>query len=182
MIVYNKFIGLALFFLCLTNSYGQDQSSILAQIKQTFQKINNDKKYEIIIIDNSDAFLGHSTDNGGSLKGFYQGDSLLKIVEWVGLSNRVVQTEYYFDKGKLVFVYSTDSIYKFNHISEKLDYSKFDEISEERYYFNNDKLIAVLLSEKEKNKQQDATDFLTSSEYYTKLLNTKRYNKNKTPL
>ena len=93
MIVYNKFIGLALFFLCLTNSYGQDQSSILAQIKQTFQKINNDKNYEIIIIDNSDAFLGHSTDNGGSLKGFYQGDSLLKIVEWVGLSNRVVQTE-----------------------------------------------------------------------------------------
>lgn len=182
MIVYNKFIGLALFFLCLTNSYGQDQSSILAQIKQTFQKINNDKNYEIIIIDNSDAFLGHSTDNGGSLKGFYQGDSLLKIVEWVGLSNRVVQTEYYFDKGKLVFVYSTDSRYKFNHISEKLDYSKFDEISEERYYFNNDKLIAVLLSEKEKNKQQDATDFLTSSEYYTKLLNTKRYNKNKTPL
>ena len=97
MIVYNKFIGLALFFLCLTNSYGQDQSSILAQIKQTFQKINNDKNYEIIIIDNSDAFLGHSTDNGGSLKGFYQDDSLMKIVEWVGLSNRVVQTEYYFD-------------------------------------------------------------------------------------
>lgn len=97
MIVHNKFIGLALFFLCLTNSYGQDQSSILAQIKQTFQKINNDKNYEIIIIDNSDAFLGHSTDNGGSLKGFYQDDSLMKIVEWVGLSNRVVQTEYYFD-------------------------------------------------------------------------------------
>lgn len=76
----------------------------------------------------------------------------MKIVEWVGLSNRVVQTDYYFDKGKLVFVYSTDSRYKFNRISEELDYSKFDEISEERYYFNNDKLIAVLLSDKEKEK------------------------------
>lgn len=59
-IVNNKFIGLALFFLCLTNSYGQDQNSILTQIKQTFQKINNNKNYEIIIIDNSDDFLGHS--------------------------------------------------------------------------------------------------------------------------
>jgi hypothetical protein len=120
-----KFIPLTFSaFLILTNSYGQNRenkSFKISQIKKVFQEINNYKNYKIITIDDSEEFLGHGTDNGGSLKGFYRGDSLKKIVEWVGLSNRVIQNEYYLDKGKLVFVYSTDKQYKFDDNKGEFD-------------------------------------------------------------
>jgi tRNA-dihydrouridine synthase len=175
-----KFITLSFIsVLCLTNSYGQgkaDKTSTLAKIRQAFQQINEYKNYRIVTIDDAEEFLGHGTDNGGSLKGYYKGDSLKKIVEWAGLSNRVVQIEYYFDKGKLVFVYSTDKQYKFNEKTEEFDYSKFDKVITGRYYFSNDKLIETIISDKEhqKTKQQDVADFLSSSKDYIKLLNARR--------
>ena len=96
-----------IFFIVLTslNSHGQvkeDNTIALSQIKKLFVQINSYKDYKIVTIDDAEEFLGHGTDNGGSLKGYYKGDSLKKIIEWVGLSNRVVQNEYYLDKDKLV--------------------------------------------------------------------------------
>lgn len=174
---YISLIFFALF--TLTATYGQgkeDRVFVLFQIKKAYQEINSYKKYKTVTIDDAGEFIGHSTDNGGSLKGYYKEDSLKKIVEWVGLSNRVVQNEYYFDKGKLVFVYSTDSRYQFNKNTGEFDYSKFDEIFEGRYYFNNDKLIDAIISdsEHEKTKQKAAKDFLMSSKSYVKLLNARR--------
>ena len=172
-----KFIPLA-FVTALTfvNSFGQskqNKSFVISQTKQIFRQINTCKNYKIVTIDDSEEFLGHGTDNGGNLKGYYKSDSIKKIVEWVGLSNRVVQNEYYFDKGKLVFVYSTDRRYKFNGTTQEFDYSKFDKVITGRYYFNNDKLIDTILSDKEheKTKQKDSADFLSSSKDYMQLLN-----------
>ena len=110
------------------------------------------------------------------MKGYYKGDSLKKIVEWVGLSNRVVQREYYFDNGKLVFVYATDSRCRFNDSTEEVDCSKFEKVLKGRYYFNNDNLIDAILSDKEqeKTKQKDSKDFLALSKDYMKMLNTRR--------
>lgn len=175
-----KFIALTfVFILFLTNSYGQGKagkSSTLVKIKQVFKQINSYKNYKIVTIDDSEEFLGHGTDNGGSLKGYYKGDSLKKIVEWVGLSNRVVQNEYYFNDGSLVFVYSTDSRCKSNDKTGEIDCSGFDKVFKGRYYFDGIKLIDTILSDKEheKTKQQDAMDFLASSKNYNKLLNSRR--------
>lgn len=175
-----KFIALTFVsVLCLTNSYGQakaDKSSTLAQIKKIFKQINDYKNYKVVTIDDSEELLGHGTDNGGSLKGYYKGDSLKKIIEWVGLSNRVVQNEYYFNKGKLVLVYSTDSRCKANDKTGEIDCSKFDKVFKGRYYFTDDKLIDTILSDKEHEvtKSQDAADFLASGRDYIKLLNAKR--------
>jgi hypothetical protein len=176
-----KFIALTFVtVLYLANSYGQDKSDIsstsLSKIKQIFKQINDYKNYKVVTIDDSEEFLGHGTDNGGSLKGYYKGDSLKKIVEWVGLSNRVVQNEYYFNNGHLVFVYSTDSRCKSNDKTGEIDCSKFDKVYKRRYYFSNDKLIDTILSDKEKEntKDQDAADFFTSIKDYVKLLNAKR--------
>jgi hypothetical protein len=171
-----KFIALTFIcFLFLTNSYGQgkaDKNSTLAQIKQ----VNEYKNYKVVNIDDAEEFLGHGTDNGGSLKGYYKGDSLKKIVEWVGLSNRVVQNEYYFNNGKLIFVYSTDSRCKANNKTGEIDCSKFGKVFKGRYYFSHGKLIETILSDKEreKTKQKDAADFLTSGKEYVRLLNAKR--------
>ena len=176
----HKFLTLTFIsVLCLTNSYGQgkaDKSSILAQIRQAFQQINAYKNYKVVTIDDAEEFLGQGTDNGGSLKGYYKADSLKKIVEWVGLSNRVVQNEFYFNNGKLVFVYSTDSRCKANNKTGEIDCSKFDKVFKGRYYFSNGKLIDTILSDKEyeKTKLQDAADFLISGTDYMKLLNARR--------
>lgn len=165
--------------LTLTTTYGQrkqDKNNLLAQIKNLYEQINDYKNYETIIIDDAEEFLGHSTDNGGSLTGYFKNDTLKKIVEWVGLSNKVIQNEYYLDKGKLVFVYTNESRYRYSESSQSFDYSKLDSVFKGRYYFSNNKLIDTILSDKQYNdtKQKDADDFLTSTKYYVKLLIAKR--------
>jgi len=177
MILRNIIASLFCIVLFSLNSRGQnDNSASLSQIKKLFVQINNYKGYKIVTIDDAEEFLGHGTDNGGSLKGYYKGDSLKKIIEWVGLSNRVVQNEYYLDKDKLVLVYSTDSHYKFNYSTGEFDYSKFTNVFKGRYYFSNGKLIDAVLSDKEleNDKQDDAEEFLASSEKYITLLKAKR--------
>ena len=84
---------------------------------------------------------------------------LEKIVEWVGLSNRAIQNEYYFDRSKLVFVYSTESKYRYNDSSQTFDYSKLDNSFKGRYYFDEEKLIGTILTDNEhdKTKQKDAS-------------------------
>jgi len=149
---------------------------MLSHIKQVYRHTNDYKNYKVITIDDSEEFLGHATDGGGSLKGYYKSDTLKKIVVEVGLSNRVVQDEFYFDSGKLVFVYSIDKRYKINDKTGELDYSKFGETITGRYYFSNDKLIETIFSDKEleETKQKDAEDYLSSSNDYVKLLNGRR--------
>lgn len=118
---------------------------------------------------------GQGTDNGGSLTGYFKKDTLKKIIEWVGLSNNVIQNEYYLDKGKLVFVYSTESRYKFDDSTQSFDYSKLDIFFKGRYYFSRDKLMDTILSNRQHiAPRQDPADFLTSSQDYSKLLNAKR--------
>jgi hypothetical protein len=175
-----KFIA-SIFFtlLTLTTTFGQGKENktyALSKIKKLYQQINGYKNYKTVTIENSEEFIGETTDNGGSLKGYYKGDSLKKIIEWVGLSNRVVQNEYYFNKGELVFVYSTEKKYRFNESTQSFDYSKLDNAFNGRYYFDKEKLIDTIFSDKEHNetKQQDALALLTSSKNYLKLLNSKR--------
>lgn len=178
--ILRKFILAGLIpLLCLTCAHGQvkaDKTSAINHIRQVFRQISGYNNYRIITIDDSEEFLGHGTDNGGSLKGYYKGDSLKKIVEWVGLSNRVVTNEYYLDKGDLVFVFSTDSRCKSNVKTGEIDCSKFDKVLIGRYYFSKGKLIDAILSDKEHEmkKFEDAATLLMSSKDYIKLLNAKR--------
>jgi len=165
--------------LTLTTTYGQrkqDKNYMLAQIKHLYRQINDYKNYKTIIIDDAEEFLGHGTDNGGSLTGYFKNDTLKKIVEWVGLSNKVIQNEYYLDKGKLVFVYSNESRYRYNDSSQSFDYSKLDNVYKGRYYFSNNKLIDTILSDKQYNdtKQKDAANFLILTKDYVKLFIAKR--------
>ena len=165
--------------LTLTAGYGQgkeDKNYALLKIKKTFQEINGYKYYKTVTIDNSEDFLGQITDNGGSLTGYYKGDSLKKVVEWVGLSNKVIQNEYYYETDKLIFVYSTESLYRYYYSTKSIDYAKLDNVFKGRYYFLNGKLIHVILSDTAyaANKNHNIADRLTSSDYYLKLLKKKR--------
>ena len=175
-----NYISLTFFTLfTFTMAYGQgkeDKKYALFKIKKVYQKTNDYKNYKTVIINDVEEFLGHGTDNGGSLTGYYKGDSLKKVIEWVGLSNKVIQNEYYFDNDKLIFVYSTESRYKFNDSTQSFDYSKLENVFKGRYYFDHDKLIDTILNDKEyvATKKPDSVDFLTSSKGYLRLLKTKR--------
>ena len=170
------FITICIFTFATTYGQSKDANTqVLAKVKRAYGQINSYKNYKTVTIDNSEDFLGYNTDNGGTLTGYYKGDSLKKIVEWVGLSNRVIQNEYYFDNNKLIFVYSTESRYKFNDSTQSFEYSKLYNFFKGRYYFDNNKLFETILKDKDhiKTKQKDATDFLKSSSNYIKLLGAK---------
>jgi hypothetical protein len=176
---HRYYISLTFFALLALTTYGQgkeDKSYALFKIKKLYQQINDYKNYKTETIDDAEAFLGHGTDNGASLTGYYKGDSLKKIIEWVGLSNKVIQNEYYFDQEKLIFVYATESRYKFNDSTKSPDHSKLDNVFKGRYYFNHDKLIDTILNDEEHvaTKKQDAAHFLALGKGYLRLLKTKR--------
>ena len=168
---------LSIFFLhfVFTTAFAQgkeDRLNKIFDVKKTFQKINSFKKYKIVTIKDAEKFLGNITDNGGSLKGYFTGDSLKKIVEWVGLSNRIIQNEFYFKNDTLVFVYAVEKNYHYNNHSQTLDYTKLDLTFIGRYYFDNEKLFYSIIKNENRNKskQKDAADFLIKSKDYMKIL------------
>lgn len=179
MRIYN-FIALTVIALTSLNTINaqdkEDKSYALFKIKKVYKEINAYKNYKIVTIAKSEDFLGHNTDNGGSLTAYYKDASLKKIIEWIGLSNKVIQNEYYLNNGKLIFVYSTEDRYRFNESTQSFDYSKLDNVFKGRYYFEKEKLIEAILNDKQhdETKEQDAATFLTSGKSYLKLLNAKR--------
>ncbi len=176
-----KHLSLALFLtFTITSSFAQgkeDFTKKLFDIRLKYTAINKDKPYRLETIKDAETFLGHNTDNGASLTGYFKGDSLKKLVEWIGLSNKVLQNEYYFDKGKLFFVYATTSVYPINDSTQSFDYTKLNLQSSGRYYFDNEQLFDTILSDKQKNKMKskDAAGFLASAKQYAKLLRAKLY-------
>jgi len=166
--------------LALTTTFGQvkqNKSVVILNIRQSCQQINSYKKYKTVTIDEAEEFLEHNPDNGASLKGYYKSDSLKKITEWLGLSNKVIQNEYYFDNnGKLIFVYTKESRYKFIDSTQTFDYSKLQLVFQGRYYFDNEKLFETKLTDEEhyQSKQKDVLIFLEASKRYAKLLHKKR--------
>lgn len=166
----------AMMILSEANGQNKNDTATITHIKSVYQQVNNYKNYHIVTIDDTGNFLGDATDNGGYLKGYFLNDSLKKIVEWVGLSNKVIQIEYYFDKRQLLFVYQKENMYHFNDSTQSFDYIKHEISFSGRYYFNNSTLIYSIISDKEhqETKQKDATDLLTSAKDYEKLLEAKR--------
>jgi hypothetical protein len=175
-----KYLSLAFSqLLVLSAIYGQstqDKALKISNIKNVYQRINSYNHYRVVTLDDDEAILGHASDNGASLTGYFKSDSLEKITEWIGLSTEVIQNEYYFDKSLLVFVYSTKSSYRYDDSSGSFDYSKLDNIFKGRYYYDNGKLIEAIVSDKEPNatKEKDAVDFLNSSNRYARILKAKK--------
>ncbi len=84
--------------------------------------------------------MGQSSE-GGELTGYFEKDSIRKIVAiYAGEMGKSI-TEYYFKNNKLFFVFITDSLY------DKPFYMtgyKVNNVEENRYYFFNDTLIKWL--------------------------------------
>ena len=116
----------------------QTKQDKLNHIKQVFAKINHDTSLTQVTLD-TEQFLEYTPDGGGSLTGYFNNKTLLKINEWVGLSYGIIEIEYYFDKSQLIFAYAREKQFKLT--DEGIDHTKLSLTFEGRYYFSNNKLI-----------------------------------------
>lgn len=129
-----KFVVVLIFCLSIFG-FGQNVDLIKRQVEM----INTSKNYIVKKVPN-DYFVdvkNEVTDNGQELEGYFKNKELKKIVHSVGLSSTIITTQFYFDKGNLIFVLKK----KYQTIDEKGNLLKPKLTSESRFYFVNGKVI-----------------------------------------
>ncbi|OPC46919.1 hypothetical protein BAY06_16680 [Elizabethkingia anophelis] len=131
------------------NEYLTDK---LKPIRDNFKRINSIEKWSVI--KQRDLF---ESAEGGEAKYYYQKNKLEKIITRIFGESGQTLTEYYLLNGQLSFVYEKNYKYnrplyydtkamKENNDTEAFDFDK-SEITENRGYFVNGKLIHILNSE-----------------------------------
>jgi len=124
-------------------SFAQSKADIIKSIKKEFKDINDDNSYTKVALENEE-FMEHMTDRGGSLTGYYKEDKIRKIIEWIGISNGIYVSEYYFKDEQLIFVYKTFKEFFYDINKGDFDYEKTGVKFEGRYYFNEKILIDTI--------------------------------------
>lgn len=147
-------------FVLLTSNllFAQNKDSYVKDIRSKYTKIRaNLDAYDTTMIEIWD----ESTEGGQATAYCDKGDLKLIEVVWLGEVGKK-QIEYYFNNGKIIFVFAQNFNYnrpiywdektaKENGDNEVFD-SKKTIIKEDRYYFNNEKLFLWLDNNK---KEQD---------------------------
>ncbi len=121
-----------------TSLAAQSKNSLVNEKRKSYDQINASPSLKKITLENED-FLVNMTDGGGELVGYYNKNVLVKIKEWVGLSQGNRTRMYYFKDDQLFLV-----VEKFNSFVPKgdaLDKSKTKTTFEGSFYFHNNKLI-----------------------------------------
>jgi len=136
------------------------------------QKILLDKSLQKKVFSNEE-FMEQSTDNGAELTIYYKNNKVYRITEWIGLSNKVIISNYYFINNKLIFV--KDEEYMFEHdpkTGEILSKLSKEDLFIGTYYFNNKKLVdqeSLGHNRFEDERNDPEKEFLYSSVKYLKL-------------
>jgi hypothetical protein len=148
--------GILLVFTCVAASHAQThKDSVISSIRTTFQRINGDKSLRVVQLD-AEEFLEEAPDNGAILRGYFNGDTLDKMVLEVGISYAMRRWEYYFGRGRVVFIYETDKYYRQDTVNGGLDKSNLDLAFEGRYYYENGALIHTIFKGKKKLLESDS--------------------------
>lgn len=136
--------GLFLNFSLL--ALGQTEQEDILGIRSEYNRINSIPTHQIQL--QNEEVLGHITDGGASLTGYFEGKDLVKAVVWVGLSYGNREIEYYLKDNEMFFAYEIERTFAQKHEEGEFigwDYSKSQEIGfEGRYYFKQNKLIRNL--------------------------------------
>jgi hypothetical protein len=175
MRLHNFILALLAAVLLSHNSGGQTKAEKLLDILNTFQNINKDPSLRKRTIDDAEEFLGHPTDGGGELVGYFHKDSVCKIFVTVGLSYGSITDEYYFRNERLIFVYETEKDFPEMDSIGGLAYNKSNLAFEGRYYFDNDELIDKITKGKRRfadTKENPAT-FITDANDFLRLIKAK---------
>lgn len=154
---YRKWFLLIAFAAIVTTLSAQNKNSLVNEKRKAFDEINTSPSLRKITLENED-FLETMTDGGGELVGYYSKDVLVKMKEWVGLSQGNRTRMYYFKNNQLFLV-----VEKFNAFVPKgdgLDKTKTKTTFEGSYYFHNNKLISQEV--KGKRNFDEVADISTS--------------------
>jgi hypothetical protein len=147
-----RYVSLLLLVLtCNARSYSQpDKDTIIKNIRQVFQQINGDKTLRTITLAEPE-FLGKEValDGGAELKGYFKNDTLCRMVLEFGLSYAMRKYDYYFSKGRVIFIYERELDYP-EKKDGMLDYEKLVPAFEGRYYYDNNKLIRTYFKGKKR--------------------------------
>jgi hypothetical protein len=131
---------LTAFFFAPGLSVAQSADSIISNIRIKYQDIrNNLKSYDTVSTD-----LEEGSTEGGEATGYYNGKDI-KLIEitYYGEMGKT-KLEYYFDNGRLFFVF--ENRYKYNRpIYDTIAFDpKKTRVTKDRYYFHNEKLVRWL--------------------------------------
>ncbi len=132
-----------LFSISFSISFGQtniDTKSTIQHIRTVFNTINHYKAYNIVTLDDLQELYDFVPD-GAEVKGYFKNDTLQKCVLSAGISNGIIIQEDYYEKNQLIFVFISKKYFKYNNKNNSFDYSKYEQIVEERYYFSDGVLI-----------------------------------------
>jgi hypothetical protein len=149
----------------------------IRDIRAIFQQIEGDSTLHKMSL-SKEEFLGDEAVAGGaSMTGYFKGDTLCKISTWMGISYAAFQENYYFDHGKLVFVYEVEKDYPEMKNGEGLDYSRLIRAFEGRYFFDGYKAISILTKGTRKMSQDELhhpLELYHNANYYYDLILKKR--------
>ena len=166
-----KYIFILTFLLSTTFFFGQTEEEIKA-INKVVELINKDSTYTKKVLDN-EKWLKHDTDNGVEVTAYIKNGQVVKIIEWLGFSNYISIYEYYIQNNSLIFVYGQEKEFKFDNKTDSFNYNIQTVISENRYYFNNEKFIKSVFSGYPRNPKRATNDYsnnlLADCEKYLKL-------------
>ncbi len=116
------------------NAKSQSKQDLIKEIRQEFQKINTDNNLKSRKLDGEE-FLDNIPDGGAELTGYFRNDSIVKIIEWAGLSYGNRTREFYFKNQKLIFVYEKFDSFISDEKSETIDQSNPKKIIRRKVLF-----------------------------------------------
>ena len=128
--------------VCSLLAHAQIDSTYIVAVDRLVHEIDDGKDYELRTLENEE-FLAHMTDGGGELKGFLKDGQLVKLVSWVGVSSCVYITEYYFDRGELIFVQEQGLEFAYVDSTGSFDPAVQNVSMVNRVYFRNGVLAPV---------------------------------------
>lgn len=174
---FKKLLPLVYVLVCLRiTAFAQDlEKSAIREIKTQFNGINKKSGLKKRVFE-AEEFLESATDGGGQLTCYYKDDTVVKIIEWIGLSYGNTTREFYFNGGKLIFIYC-----KVCNFVQKgggdLDYTKTMVAYEGRYYIRDNKTLKVAINEHEPASEMGKglmDNMFADAEQYLKMTSKKK--------
>lgn len=164
---------IASLFLLTTNSLFGQQSNKIVSIRKAVAEINHNKEYKVKTLSN-DYFTSKNevADNGQELKGYYQKDTLKKIVYNIGLSYGMKAYEFYFYDGNVIFAFEKEDVFPETK-DGSLNYEKLVPAFEGRYYFDRGKIFQTK-TKGQKRFSDNKEDILIILRHLLKDLNVKQ--------
>lgn len=150
-------------------------------IKLEVKNINSVKNFEIITLD-SEKFFKELPDGGIKVEAFIKDKEIYKIIQNVGLSYGILDTEYYFLNGQIIYITESENYFPDKNSDGQLEYNKLDFGFRTEYFFENEVLVDVVTKGEKRFKTEDnlqiklEKDMLNSATGYFLYFKEKMYN------